>query len=63
MPCRRLGLNPSAQREICPAVREGENRGLFRKTNVTDPADVEAAVLPETWPKATPGWLPMARLS
>jgi len=37
-------LNAAAQAEICREVREEENRGLFRKMNVADAADVEAAV-------------------
>ena len=37
-------LNAAAQAQICGEVRAEEHRGLFRKTNVADAADVEAAV-------------------
>ena len=37
-------LNAAEQGQICRELREKENRGLFRKTNVADAADVETAV-------------------
>src|SRR5271169_1066648 len=37
-------LNAAAQSDISREVREEENRGLFRKMNVADAADVEAAI-------------------
>jgi 3-oxoacyl-[acyl-carrier protein] reductase len=37
-------LDAAAQAQICREVRAGEDRGLFRKTNVADAADVQAAV-------------------
>ena len=38
-------LNDAAQGEICRELREGENRGFFRKLNVAEVAEVEAGVL------------------
>ena len=37
-------MNATSQEEICHELRHEENRGLFRKTNVADAEDVEAAV-------------------
>ncbi|MGA9384224.1 MAG: SDR family NAD(P)-dependent oxidoreductase, partial [Candidatus Sulfotelmatobacter sp.] len=37
-------LNATAQGQIYRGLRYEENRGLFRKTNVADAADVEIAV-------------------
>lgn len=44
MPRRCLDLNATAQGQIYRGLRYEENRGLFRKTNVADAADVEIAV-------------------
>jgi 3-oxoacyl-[acyl-carrier protein] reductase len=37
-------LDATAQGQICLELREQENRGLFRKMNIADAADVETAV-------------------
>ncbi len=44
-------LNAADQDQICGELRREESRGLFRKTDVTDASDVEAAVseIAERW--------------
>lgn len=44
-------MNATSREEICYELRHEENRGLFRKTNVADAEDVEAAVaeLADRW--------------
>jgi 3-oxoacyl-[acyl-carrier protein] reductase len=37
-------LNDADRIQICHEIRAGENRGLFHKTDVANPADVECAV-------------------